>query len=230
MIKFDHISKSYTDEIALNDVSFHINRGEFVFFTGASGAGKSTIIKLLLHDFAPTDGTIYVDDEDINLYSHSDIALYRRKLGIVFQDYKLLPYKNSFENVAFAAEVIGASDDADTEDKIMQALKVVGMDSPRKLSALPSELSGGEQQRVAIARAIVNRPKIIIADEPTGNLDDDNSRNIMQLFEKINKQYGTTIIMATHDKGLIEEFPKRVIQLHNGIVVRDYIFDKAVAI
>ena len=220
MIHFVHVTKKYKDKTALDNISFSIERGEFVFFTGPSGAGKSTIIKLLLHDFAPTKGDIMVDHENINQYSHNQIALYRRKLGIVFQDYKLLPYMDSYDNVAFATEVVER--DADMDDDVINALSVVDMKDEHKILSLPSELSGGEQQRVAIARAIVNKPKIIIADEPTGNLDDNNSRNIMQLFEKINARYGTTILMATHDADLIRQFPHRILGLQDGRLVSDF--------
>lgn len=217
MIQFEHITKKYKDRTALDNISFFIERGEFVFFTGPSGAGKSTIIKLLLHDFAPTKGNIIVDYENINQYSHNQIALYRRKLGIVFQDYKLLPHLDSYDNVAFATEVV--ENERENEDDVINALSVVDMKDKHKLLSRPSELSGGEQQRVAIARAIVNHPKIIIADEPTGNLDADNSRNIIQLFEKINKRYGTTILMATHDTDIIRHFPHRTISLKDGKLV-----------
>lgn len=224
MIHFDHVTKKYKDKTALDNISFSIERGEFVFFTGPSGAGKSTIIKLLLHDFAPTKGDIIVDHEDINQYSHNQIALYRRKLGIVFQDYKLLPYMDSYDNVAFATEVVKR--DADMDDDVINALAVVDMKDKHKLLSRPNELSGGEQQRVAIARAIVNKPKIIIADEPTGNLDVNNSRNIMRLFEKINKRYGTTILMATHDTDLIRQFPHRTLTLQDGKFLSDFVPEK----
>ena len=225
MIHFQNVTKKYKDKTALDNISFSIERGEFVFFTGPSGAGKSTIIKLLLHDFAPTKGDIMVDHENINQYSHNQIALYRRKLGIVFQDYKLLPYMNAYDNVAFATEVVER--DADLDDDVVNALSVVDMKDEHKMLSLPSELSGGEQQRVAIARAIVNKPKIIIADEPTGNLDDNNSRNIMRLFEKINERYGTTILMATHDADLIRQFPHRTLTLQDGKILSDFDPEKA---
>ena len=216
MIQFKNVNKEYSDITALQDVSFTIEDGEFVILTGASGAGKSTIQHLLLKETDPTDGEIFVNGENIRKLSHKQIPFYRRNIGVVFQDYKLLEYKTIRENIAFALFVTEYQ--GDVEKRIDEVLDVVGISD--KKNRFPNELSGGEQQRAAIARSLVNNPKIIIADEPTGNLDEKNAIKIIQLLLKINKEFGTTILMATHDKQLIWKMGKRIIPLENGKVVR----------
>lgn len=216
MIVFDRVCKRYQDNAyALNNISFKINDGDFVFLTGESGAGKSTIIKLLLRKYKATDGEIYVDGQDISEFPHKDIPHYRRQLGIVFQDYKLLPKRTVYENIAFALIVLDVEEEQ-IDEKVKEVLSYVGLSG--KENRYPNELSGGEQQRVAIARAIVNHPKILLADEPTGNLDENNADEISRLFFKINHDMGTTVIMATHDKRIVKNYcnvSKRM-ELENG--------------
>ena len=213
-----NVSKAYPNKvIALERVNVDINKGEFVFIVGSSGAGKSTFIKLLLREELPTFGEIEVNGKDVVHMSQSEVPYLRRGLGVIFQDYRLLPDKTVFENVAFAMQVIEAP------RKIMQksvnsVLDIVGLSDRYK--DFPDNLSGGEQQRVAIARAIVNDPAIVIADEPTGNLDPDTSWGIMQIFQRINDA-GTTIVMATHDKAIVDGMKKRVIEIESGHVIRD---------
>ncbi len=218
MIDLKDVSKVYSNgSIALNHVSLHIGKGEFVFVVGASGAGKSTLIKLLSHEELPTSGTVYVDGTAVNRLPKSRVPYLRRKMGIVFQDFRLLPNKTAEENVAFAMEVI-ESPRRVIKERVRNVLDLVGLLG--KADALPHNLSGGEQQRVAIARAIVNRPLLLIADEPTGNLDPETSRDIMDTFKKINHM-GTTVLMVTHDKQMVDLMNKRVIEIVNGHVVRD---------
>ncbi|MBR1419779.1 MAG: cell division ATP-binding protein FtsE [Selenomonadaceae bacterium] len=218
MIHMKNVSKAYPNKvIALERVNVDINKGEFVFIVGSSGAGKSTFIKLLLREELPTFGEIEVNGKDVVHMSQSEVPYLRRGLGVIFQDYRLLPDKTVFENVAFAMQVIEAP------RKIMQksvnsVLDIVGLSDRYK--DFPDNLSGGEQQRVAIARAIVNDPAIVIADEPTGNLDPDTSWGIMQIFQRINDA-GTTIVMATHDKAIVDGMKKRVIEIESGHVIRD---------
>ncbi len=218
MIDLKDVSKVYSNgSIALDHVSLHIGKGEFVFVVGASGAGKSTLIKLLSHEELPTSGSVYVDGTAVNRLPKNRVPYLRRKMGIVFQDFRLLPNKTAEENVAFAMEVI-ESPRRVIKERVRNVLDLVGLLG--KADALPHNLSGGEQQRVAIARAIVNRPLLLIADEPTGNLDPETSRDIMDTFKKINHM-GTTVLMVTHDKQMVDLMNKRVIEIVNGHVVRD---------
>lgn len=218
MIELTDVTKVYDNgSIALEHVSLHIKKGEFVFIVGASGAGKSTFIKLLSHEELPTSGMVYVDGTAVNQLSKSRVPYLRRKMGIVFQDFRLLPNKTAGENVAFAMEVIEAPRRV-IKERVRNVLDLVGLAG--KDNVLPKNLSGGEQQRVAIARAIVNRPLLLIADEPTGNLDPETSRDIMETFKKINHM-GTTVLMVTHDKQMVDLMNKRVIEVDNGHIVRD---------
>lgn len=218
MIYFKDVSKVYDNgSVALNHVTVHIKKGEFVFVVGASGAGKSTFIKLLSHEEVPSTGTVLVNGTDVGMIKKGRVPYLRRKMGIVFQDFRLLPNKTAAENVAFAMEVIETPRRV-IKERVHNVLDLVGLVS--KSDELPQNLSGGEQQRVAIARAIVNRPLLLIADEPTGNLDPDTSREIMTLFTKINHM-GTTVLMVTHDKEMVDMMNKRVLEIVNGEVVRD---------
>lgn len=220
LIKFINVSKRYNKNIiALSNVSFEIENGEFVFIVGPSGAGKSTIIKLLLKEEEPTSGSILIDKRDITKLKKREIPYLRRSMGVVFQDFRLLPNKTVFENVAFAMEIIGASP-KDIRRKVPMVLSLVGLSD--KADNYPQQLSGGEQQRVSLARAIVNEPSILIADEPTGNLDPDTSWEIVKLLSEINKR-GTTVVMATHAKDIVDAMKKRVIALEKGNIVRDEI-------
>lgn len=218
MIRFDNVTKSYITGLdALSDVSLGIDRGEFVFLVGASGSGKTTFLKLLLREETPDAGTILVAGRDIGRLAPARVPYLRRNLGCVFQDFRLLPTKTVAENVAFALEVIGRPRGV-IKTQVTQVLDLVGLG--QKMDRRPHELSGGEQQRVAIARAFVNRPLVLLADEPTGNLDPATSSGIMKLLERINKT-GTTVLMATHDVGIVDEMRRRVVQLEHGHVVRD---------
>lgn len=218
MIELKNVSKVYDNgSIALDHVSLHIGKGEFVFVVGASGAGKSTLIKLLSYEELPSRGSVFVNGIEVNKLAKNRVPYLRRKMGIVFQDFRLLPNKTAQENVAFAMEVIEAPRRL-IRRRVRDVLDLVGLVG--KADALPKNLSGGEQQRVAIARAIVNRPLLLIADEPTGNLDPETSRDIMEVFKKINHM-GTTVLMVTHDKTLVDMMNKRVIEIDGGRVVRD---------
>ena len=218
MIEFRKVHKVYDNgSVALEDVSIHIEKGEFVLVCGHSGAGKTTFIKLLSHEVKPDSGTVFVNDVDVTRIKSSKVPYLRRKLGIVFQDFRLLPSKTVFENVAFALEVIEEKPKV-IKDKVLNVLDLVGLTD--KANDLPQDLSGGEQQRVAIARAIVNKPLVLIADEPTGNLDPQTSRDISDLFKAINNS-GTTVVMVTHDMDMVSYLNKRVIALENGRVVSD---------
>jgi cell division transport system ATP-binding protein len=218
MIKTEHVTKIYKDSVAaLDDVSVEIGKGEFVFIVGPSGSGKSTFIRLLLKEEEPTRGNIYVAGKNINTLSSWKVPYLRRNIGTIFQDFKLLPDKTVFENVAFALEVIGKPQHI-TRRRVPEILQLVGLGN--KLGNYPDELSGGEQQRVSIARAFVNRPLILLADEPTGNLDPTTSVEIMKLLDRINRT-GTTVIMATHDNAIVDAMRRRVIELDGGHVVRD---------
>lgn len=218
MIEFSSVTKIYGKNIvALDNVTFQIKKGEFVFIVGASGAGKSTIIKLLNREEDPTKGNLYVNGKSVVNIKRREIPFLRRTIGVVFQDFRLLQDKTVFENIAFAMRVIEASN-KDIKKQVPQMLDLVGLSS--KGQAMPNELSGGEQQRVALARAIVNNPTILIADEPTGNLDPETSWGIMELLDEINKR-GTTVVMATHAKEIVDRMKKRVIAINDGKIVRD---------
>ncbi len=219
MIRFDQVDKVYksTQRPALNDVSVTIDRGEFVFLVGASGSGKSTFLRLVLREERASRGDVHVAGRDLARLASWKVPAMRRQIGVVFQDFRLLPTKTVFENVAFALQVIGKPRHV-IERTVPEVLQLVGLDG--KEGRRPDELSGGEQQRVAIARAFVNRPAILLADEPTGNLDPVTSVGIMKLLDRINKT-GTTIVMATHDQDLVDQMRKRVIQLDDGSIVRD---------
>ena len=214
------VSKVYSNgSVALSDITVEIHKGEFVFIVGPSGAGKSTFIKLMLREELPTSGRLVVNGRNIVEMPPKDVPYLRRGLGMVFQDYRLLPNKTVYDNVAFAMQVVEAPR-REVQKRVHNVLELVGL--RHKLRTYPSELSGGEQQRVAIARAIVNNPAIVIADEPTGNLDPDTSWEIMKVFDTINKA-GTTIIMATHDKTVVDAMRKRVIAIEAGRIVRDQV-------
>lgn len=218
VISFQNVSKRYRKGVdALNDVSFDIRKGEFVFIVGGSGSGKSTLIKLMLKETLASSGRVYVVGRDIGKLPRHKVSLYRRKIGVVFQNFRLLKTKTVFENVAFAQRVIGA-DPSETRHQVPRLLSLVGLHDKHK--AYPSELSGGQQQRVALARALVNNPVILLADEPTGNLDPVTSREIMHLLEDINKR-GTTVVVVTHNQEIVDEMQKRVITLQSGHVVSD---------
>ncbi len=220
MIRFEHVSKTYKNgTVALRDVSLNIDKGEFVFLVGASGSGKTTFLRLLLREELPDRGRILEAGRDVSKVSSWRVPYLRRNIGCIFQDFRLLPNKTVFENVAFALEVIGRPRTT-IDSQVPQILDLVGL--TEKAGNRPSELSGGEQQRVAIARAFVNRPLILLADEPTGNLDPSNSETIMALLERINRT-GTTVVMATHDKALVDRMRRRVIELDHGEIVRDQV-------
>lgn len=218
MITMNDVYKTYSNGVtALNGINVHIEQGEFVYIVGPSGAGKSTFIKLIYREEQPTQGTIVINNKNMDELKEKNIPFLRRDIGVVFQDFKLLPKLSVYENVAFAMEVIEESP-RNIRERVMDVLDLVGLKN--KARFLPNELSGGEQQRVSIARAIVNRPKIVIADEPTGNLDPDTSWGIMRILEEINEK-GTTIIMATHSKEIVNSIKKRVIAVEDGLIVRD---------
>lgn len=217
MIKFRHVTKTYRTNIGLEDVSVDIAKGDFVFLVGPSGAGKSTFIKLILKEIDADEGSIFVDNKDVTTLSNREIPELRRKLGTVFQDFRLLPKKKVFENVAFAMEVLHKSK-KQIRKQVPQILSLVGISD--KADKYPDELSAGEQQRVAIARAIINNPMVLIADEPTGNLDPVTAAEIMDLLDQINKR-GTTIVMVTHAKDIVDRMKKRVIAIEKGRIVHD---------
>ena len=218
MIHFDKVSKIYPDKsVALEDISFSVEPKEFVSIVGHSGAGKTTLIKMFLAEENPSKGKIFFDSTDIHKLSKREINEFRRKVGVVFQDFRLLPDRNVYENIAFAMEAAGRTDE-EIEADVPHVLDLV--DLGNKIWNFPGELSGGEQQRVAIARAIVNQPDVIIADEPTGNLDPLNTFDIVQILKKIN-DLGTTVVLTTHNKGVIDSLGKRVITMEKGRIVRD---------
>ena len=218
MINFKDVTVVYDkDIVGLNNVSFTIEDGEFVFLVGKTGAGKSSAIKLLTGEIKPTSGEVIIDGIYVNSLKHSKIPYLRRAQGVVFQDFRLLPNKTVYENVAFAMEIIGKKK-SDIKRKVPKILELVGLSE--RARNYPNEISGGEQQRVSIARALVNSPSLIIADEPTGNLDVETSNEVMKLFDEINKM-GTTIVMVTHSEKIVNDMKKRVIQLENGSIVRD---------
>ena len=217
MIRFEHVTKTYRTNIGLDDVSVDIEKGDFVFLVGPSGAGKSTFIKLILKEIDADKGNIFVNGKDVTKMSNREIPELRRKVGTVFQDFRLLPKKTVFENVAFAMEVLHKSK-RQIRKQVPQVLSLVGITD--KAHKYPDELSAGEQQRVAIARAIINNPMVLIADEPTGNLDPKTADEIMDLLEQINLR-GTTIVMVTHAKDIVDIMKKRVIAIDKGRIVRD---------
>jgi len=220
MITFDKVTKLYTNgtsKPAVHEVTLAIDPGEFVSIVGHSGAGKTTLLKMLFGEETPTEGAIYVSERDLREFSAADMLLMRRNIGTVFQDFRLLPTKNVYENIAFAMEAAGRSDD-DIKADVPHVLDLV--DLSEKIWSFPKELSGGEQQRVAIARAIVNQPDVLIADEPTGNLDPINTYEVVQILKKIN-DLGTTVILTTHNKGVVDSVGRRVVTMDQGRVVRD---------
>ena len=218
IIAMDHVSKQYSTGVeALSDVSICIHKGEFVFVVGKSGSGKSTFIKLLLKELNPTEGRIFVGGRQVTNLKRKQVSLYRRKIGVVFQDFRLLKNKTVFENVAFAQEIIGMIK-RDIARNVPIMLEMVGLKGKEKM--YPHELSGGEQQRVAIARALINQPTILLADEPTGNLDPKTAWDIMMLLEEVNKM-GTTVVVVTHNNDVVDVMQKRVINLEDGVLVRD---------
>jgi cell division transport system ATP-binding protein len=219
MIRFENVTKRYrgTSRPALQSVDFEVQRGEFVFLVGASGSGKSSCLRLILREDSPSEGRVVVLGRDLRSVPNRKVPYFRRQIGAVFQDFRLLPTKTVFQNVAFTLQVIGSSRGF-IQQAVPEALALVGLDGKEK--RLPHELSGGEQQRVAIARALVNRPQILLADEPTGNLDPATSVDIMQLLARINAG-GTTVVMATHEAGFVDQMQRRVIELRGGEIVRD---------
>ena len=218
MLRMENVSKVYPGgSVALQDVDIHIKPGEFVFVVGPSGAGKSTFIKMLFREVLPTTGSIFVNGVDILSLTPKEIPYMRRQLGIIFQDYRLLPDRTVYENVAFAMQVI-ETPHRKIKRRVLNVLDLVGL--RHRANAYPNELSGGEQQRIAIARAIVNDPILVIADEPTGNLDPETSWDIMEIFKEINAS-GTPIVMATHDKEIVDAMGKRVVAIEHGNIVRD---------
>ena len=218
MIKLEHVSKSYSAGIpALNDVNLEIEDGEFVFIVGDSGSGKSTLIKLLLKELEPSEGVITINGKTLGRIRRSQIPKFRRNIGVVFQDFRLLKDRNVYENIAFAQKVIGEST-RNIKKKVPSFLSMVGLAA--KYRSYPKELSGGEQQRVAIARALINEPSILLADEPTGNLDNNNAWEIMKLLEEVNNR-GTTVIVVTHNMEIVKVMKKRVITVQKGVVISD---------
>lgn len=219
MINFDNVSKQYknSNTPALDGINLSIEQGDFVFLVGQSGSGKSSLLRLLLKEEKPTSGSVTVDGINVAKLPNRKVPAFRRTMGIVFQDFRLLPGKTVFDNVAFGMEVIGKSK-KEIQQRIPAILELVGLEE--KAHRLPSELSGGEQQRVALARAFVNKPKLLLADEPTGNLDPSTSVGIMKLLDRINRT-GTTIVMATHDVAIVDQMRKRIVQMENGKIIRD---------
>jgi cell division transport system ATP-binding protein len=218
MIDLENVTKAYsTGNHALNGVSLHIDKGEFVFIVGDSGSGKSTLIKLLLKELEPTSGTIKVNGINLNKMKQRAIPKYRRKIGVVFQDFRLLKDRNVYENIAFAQRVV-ITPTKNIRKNVPAMLSLVGL--AEKYKSYPKQLSGGEQQRVALARALVNQPNILLADEPTGNLDPKNSKEIMKLLETINER-GTTVLVVTHNQEIVDQMKKRVIAMHRGVIISD---------
>ena len=218
MIYFNNVTKTYnTDQKAIDDINLIIKAGEFVSVVGHSGAGKTTLVKMIVAEDTPTDGTVFFESQNIHKLNSSDLTKLRRRIGVVFQDFKLLNNKTAYENIAFAMEAVGKSNEEISTD-VPHVLELV--DLSEKIFSFPHQLSGGEKQRLAIARAIINQPELIIADEPTGNLDPVNAHDIIQILKKIN-DLGTTIILTTHNRGVVESIGKRVITMEKGKVIRD---------
>jgi cell division transport system ATP-binding protein len=217
VIYFNNVSKIYKDATALLEVTFTVESGEFVSIVGHSGAGKTTLTKMILAEENPTDGTVFFESINVNKLKSKDLTNLRRRIGVVFQDFKLLSNKTAYENIAFAMEAVGKTEEEIASD-VPHVLELV--DLSHRISHFPSQMSGGEKQRLAIARAIINQPELIIADEPTGNLDPVNTHEIVQILKKIN-DLGTTVILTTHNRGVIESVNKRVITMENGKVIRD---------
>ena len=221
MIDFEHVYKTYEthndENVALEDINIHIDEGEFVFILGHSGAGKSTFLKLIQMEEKPTEGKIYINDQDLTTIKRRKVPYLRRQMGAVFQDFRLIEKKTVYENLSFAMRAVGSSP-REIKKRIPYVLELVGLEE--KTDRYPNELSGGEQQRVAIARALINNPSTIIADEPTGNLDPARSLEIMRLLERIN-QLGTTMVVVTHEKDLVNQFKKRVVTLEQGVITSD---------
>src|SRR3989338_2564868 len=221
MVRFEHVTKQYGKDVpAVEDITFNVAKGEFVSVVEHSGAGKSTLLKLLIAEDKPSSGSVFLDDIDVNNIDPSELPKLRRKVGAIFQDFRLLPDRNSWENVAFALEVSGVSG-KDIKEIVSQVLKLVGLED--KAKKFPRQLSGGEKQRVAIARALVHHPDVIVADEPTGNLDPVTSWDIIRLLARINEIGGTSVILATHDREVVNALERRVITLDHGRLVRDEI-------
>ncbi len=218
MIKLKDVSSVYADSfVALQDINLSIHNGEFISIVGPAGAGKSTLLRMLTRELLPTSGEVHIDGIDLATLSNADIPLLRRKIGTIFQDFKLLSARNAFENVAFALEVVGATTGRIAED-VPKALDIVGLSN--KAANFPHQLSGGEKQRLAIARALIHRPHIILADEPTGNLDMVNSHDVIQLLQKINA-LGTTVVLVTHNREIVDTLSRRVVTLEHGKIIRD---------
>lgn len=218
MIYYDRVSKTYSDKsTAIQEVTLGIEPGEFVSVVGHSGAGKTTLLKMLLAEERPSEGAIFFESQNVHALSRNEVSRLRRRIGMIFQDFRLLPHKNAYENIAFAMEAAGRSDE-DVEADVPYALELVDLEE--KAWHFPHQMSGGEQQRLAIARAIVNQPDILVADEPTGNLDPVNTYEVIQILKKIN-DLGTTVILTTHNKGVIDSLGKRVITMEKGRVIRD---------
>lgn len=219
MIRLENVSKSYNNGVhALRDINLTIEDGEFVYIIGPTGSGKSTLIKLLDGEEIPDQGRVLVNDVDVGKLRHSKVPFYRRSIGVVFQDFRLLPHLTIFENISFALEVIGM-DRQQIRQRVREVLELVSLSE--KAKAFPNQLSGGQQQRATIGRAIANHPKVLIADEPTGNLDPEMSKEVIGLLEKINEKEKTTVLMVTHDKNLVDAFKKRTISLEEGYIVAD---------
>ena len=219
MIRLENVSKSYNNGVhALRDINLTIEDGEFVYIIGPTGSGKSTLIKLLDGEEIPDQGRVLVNDVDVGKLRHSKVPFYRRSIGVVFQDFRLLPHLTIFENISFALEVIGM-DRQQIRQRVREVLELVSLSE--KAKAFPNQLSGGQQQRATIGRAIANHPKVLIADEPTCNLDPEMSKEVIELLEKINEKEKTTVLMVTHDKNLVDAFKKRTISLEEGYIVAD---------
>ncbi len=218
MIYFNNVSKIYNkNSVALQDISFTVSAGEFVSIVGHSGAGKTTLVKMIIADERPSDGTVFFESVDVHKLGNNDLTRVRRRIGAVFQDFKLLPNKTAYENIAFAMEAAGKSDEEISSD-VPHVLELV--DLSNKMSHFPHQMSGGEQQRLAIARAIINQPELIIADEPTCNLDPVNTHDIIQILKKIN-DLGTTVVLTTHNRGVVDSIGKRVVTMEKGKIIRD---------